>query len=39
MLGGFRKQMPEPAVGEIHGITVTLLLGGEQSLIIAAIFG
>jgi hypothetical protein len=34
MLGWFRKKKPEPAADESHGIMVTLLVGGEQSLFI-----
>lgn len=34
MLGWFRKRTPEPASDDIHGIMVTLLVGGEQSLFI-----
>src|SRR4051812_11596193 len=34
MLGWFRKKTPEPGADEFHGIMVTLLVGGEQSLFI-----
>lgn len=33
-MGWFRKKTAEPAADEFHGILVTLLVGGEQSLFV-----